>query len=96
MVFFSRKGRSLSLSSRAEDYAPGDLVTWDLDGGVPHIGVVVDQKYSPSGCCMIVHNIGHGWKMSSFTGKLLATIAILVRGCNVRCRSLRIPEFRGA
>src|SRR6267143_4396556 len=26
MVFFARKGESLSLSSRAEDYAPGDLV----------------------------------------------------------------------
>jgi len=60
MVFFSRKGESLSLSSRAEDYAPGDLVTWDLGGGVPHIAVVVDQKSSRSGRYMLVHNIGQG------------------------------------
>jgi len=63
MVFFSRKGEALSLSSRAEDYAPGELVTWDLGGGVPHIGVVVDQKSSQSGHYMIVHNIGQGPRM---------------------------------
>jgi len=33
MVFFSRKGESLPISGHAEDYAPGDLVTWDLDRG---------------------------------------------------------------
>src|SRR6266850_6249221 len=63
MVFFSRKGESLSLSSRAEDYTPGDLVTWDLGGGVPHVGVVVDQKSARSGRYMIVHNIGQGPRM---------------------------------
>jgi hypothetical protein len=30
MVFFERKGASLAITNRAEDYAPGDLVTWDL------------------------------------------------------------------
>src|SRR5579872_7565106 len=44
MVFFQRKGESLHITSRAEGYAPGDLVTWDLGRGVPHIGIVVDQK----------------------------------------------------
>ena len=63
MVFFSRKGASLSLSARAEDYGPGDIVTWDLGGGVPHVGLVVDQKSRESGRYMIVHNIGQGPKM---------------------------------
>lgn len=63
MVFFARNGQSLPLSSRAEDYAPGDLVTWDLGGGVPHIGVVVDQKSSQGGRYMVVHNIGQGPRM---------------------------------
>jgi uncharacterized protein len=63
MVFFSRKGESLAISSRAEDYAPGDLVTWDLGRNVPHIGIVVDQKSPRSGRYMIVHNIGEGPKM---------------------------------
>jgi uncharacterized protein len=63
MMFFSRKGEALPLSSRREDYAPGDLLTWDLGGGVLHIGVVVDQKSSQSGRYMIVHNIGQGPRM---------------------------------
>ena len=60
MVFFSRKGETLRITSRAQDYAPGDLVTWDLGGNVPHIGIVVDQKSRVSGRYMIVHNIGLG------------------------------------
>jgi hypothetical protein len=63
MVFFSRKGETLRITSRAEDYAPGDLVTWDLGGNVPHIGIVVDQKSRASGRYMIVHNIGQGPRM---------------------------------
>jgi uncharacterized protein YijF (DUF1287 family) len=63
MVFFSRKGESLPTSSRAEDYQPGDLVTWDLGGGVPHIGMVVDRRTSGTGRNMVVHNIGEGPKM---------------------------------
>ena len=63
MVFFQRKGQALPISVRMEDYAPGDLVTWDLGGGVPHIGIVVDRKSLQTGRYMIVHNIGQGPKM---------------------------------
>ena len=63
MTFFSREGESLPLSHRPEDYAPGELVTWDLGGDVPHIGIVVDQRSLFSGRYMIVHNIGQGPKM---------------------------------
>jgi len=59
MVFFGRKGESLPIGNRAEDYSPGDLVTYDLGGNVPHIGIVVDRKGS-SGRYMIEHNIGQG------------------------------------
>lgn len=62
MVFFARKGESLPISTRAEDYAPGELVTWDLGGNVPHIGIVVDQR-AASGRNMVVHNIGKGPRM---------------------------------
>ena len=62
MVFFSHKGETLAITERAEDYSPGDLVTWDLGGDIPHIGIVVDEK-SPEGRYMIVHNIGQGPKM---------------------------------
>jgi uncharacterized protein len=72
MVFFQRKGEALATTNRAEDYKPGDLVTWDLGGGVPHIGIVVAERAATSRY-MIVHNIGQGphmedvlfnWKIS--------------------------------
>ena len=59
-VFFSRKGESLPISSRGEDYLPGELVTWDLGGGIPHIGIVVNQKSPDSGRYLVEHNIGAG------------------------------------
>jgi uncharacterized protein len=63
MVFFSRKGESLPISLLAEDYSPGDIVTWDLGGNVPHIGILVNVKSAESGRFLIVHNIGEGPKM---------------------------------
>lgn len=58
MVFFSRKGESLPITLRAADYSPGDIVTWDLGGDVPHIGIVVNVKDPQSGRLLVVHNIG--------------------------------------
>lgn len=63
MVFFSRKGETLPISAQAADYSPGDLVTWNLGGGVPHIGIVVNRKSPETGRYLIVHNIGSGPKM---------------------------------
>jgi uncharacterized protein len=63
MVFFARQGESLPITLRAQDYSPGDLVTWDLGGNVPHIGIVVNVKSPQSGRFLIVHNIGQGPKM---------------------------------
>lgn len=63
MVFFGRKGETLGITARAEDYSPGDIVTWDLGGNVPHIGIVVDRKSEASGRFQVVHNVGQGPKM---------------------------------
>jgi uncharacterized protein YijF (DUF1287 family) len=63
MVFFTRKGESLPISLRARDYSPGDIVTWDLGGNVPHIGMVVNVNSAESGRPLLVHNIGQGPKM---------------------------------
>ena len=62
-VFFRRKGQALDVSDRAEDYRPGDLVTWMLPGNLPHIGMVVDRKSRDGQRRLIVHNIGRGPKM---------------------------------
>jgi uncharacterized protein YijF (DUF1287 family) len=74
MVFFSRKGESLPISDRADDYIPGDLVTWDLGRGLTHIGMVVDRKTLITHRYMIVHNIGEGPKLEDvlFNWKIIA------------------------
>ena len=59
MVFFRRNGLSLSTSKEARDYLPGDLVAWNLGGGVTHIGMVVDEK-DMFGRYKVLHNIGRG------------------------------------
>ncbi len=64
MVFFERQGAGLPVTSNAQDYRPGDIVTWDLGGGVTHIGIVVNILSAASANrSMIVHNIGAGPQM---------------------------------
>jgi len=58
-VFFSRKGKSLLVSKNPADYKPGDIVSWRLPSGRPHIGIVVDKK-GAGGRYKMVHNIGYG------------------------------------
>jgi uncharacterized protein YijF (DUF1287 family) len=64
MVFFARKGSSLPISLIPSDYKPGDLVTWDLGGGMTHIGIVINQKSSDGSHYLIVHNIGNGQEIA--------------------------------
>lgn len=60
MVFFSRYGSIKKISKNASDYLPGDIVCWDLGGGVKHIGIVVNKKSKDKQRYLIVHNIGAG------------------------------------
>ncbi|MFO8085397.1 MAG: DUF1287 domain-containing protein [Desulfobacterales bacterium] len=62
-VFFSRKGEKLLVSSNADDYEPGNIVTWMLPDNLPHIGIVTDKIHPISGNPLIVHNIGAGPKL---------------------------------
>jgi uncharacterized protein YijF (DUF1287 family) len=59
-VFFSRKGEVKTISDRAQDYKPGDIVTWMLASNRPHIGIVVKRKSTTSNRYLMVHNIGAG------------------------------------
>lgn len=63
-TFFSRHGQKLETSDQANDYQPGDIVTWDLGGNTPHIGIVIQKKSPVSKQPLIVHNIGHGQEIS--------------------------------
>jgi hypothetical protein len=60
MVFFTRKGTSLPMSLRPEDYHPGEIVTWDLGGGKTHTGILICRKSSDGKRWLVVHNIGLG------------------------------------
>ncbi len=60
MTFFSRHGNTLPVTTNAEDYRPGDIVTWDLGRNTPHIGIVSDRRSRDTNRYLIVHNIGAG------------------------------------
>jgi uncharacterized protein len=60
MTFFTRHGEVKSMKPISSNYSPGDIVCWDLGGGVTHIGIVVDKKSEDKVRYLIVHNIGGG------------------------------------
>lgn len=59
-VFLRRQGASLGASDDPSAYLPGDLVTWNVDGTLPHIGIVTDRRSADGRRPLIVHNIGAG------------------------------------
>ena len=64
MTFFSRHGKKKPLSPKGADYQPGDIVTWNLEGNLTHIGIVVNKLSDDKQRYLIVHNIGRGQELS--------------------------------
>lgn len=62
-VFFKRFGKELEISRNPESYRPGDIVTWNMPSGRPHIGLV--SNLSQNGMPLIIHNIGAGPKIEN-------------------------------
>ena len=62
--FFTRHGQTFSTDQEPREYLAGDIVTWRLRSGVPHIGIVSDQV-SISGIPLVIHNIGRGTLMEN-------------------------------
>lgn len=60
MKYFERKHASQLITHQANDYQPGDVVCWELAGGLTHIGLVVHLKSPDQERNLIVHNIGAG------------------------------------
>jgi len=60
MVYLTRRGKSLPVTTNKADYLPGDVVTWEFDNGLTHTGLVTDERAAPKGNYLIVHNIGAG------------------------------------
>lgn len=60
MKFFERHGRIKVKSTNSSEYLPGDIVCWNLSGGITHIGIVINKKSNDGKRNLIVHNIGAG------------------------------------
>jgi uncharacterized protein YijF (DUF1287 family) len=60
-TYFKRRGWSVAVSKRTEDYKPGDLVTCTVPPNLPHI-MVVSNKKTILGRPLVIHNIGAGTK----------------------------------
>ncbi len=58
-TYFKRKGWSLPVTKKKEDYKPGDLVTCTVAGRLPHI-MIVSDVLDGTGTPMVIHNIGGG------------------------------------
>ncbi len=58
-TFFTRHGQVVRDLQTPSAFLPGDVVTWRLASGVPHIGLVSDRK-GDSGAPLVIHNIGSG------------------------------------
>ncbi|MBI3566103.1 MAG: DUF1287 domain-containing protein [Elusimicrobia bacterium] len=63
MVFLARRGAALPLSTRPDDYRAGEVVAYDLGGGVTHVAVVSERRSADGKRPLIVHNIGEGPKL---------------------------------
>lgn len=59
-TWFARKGKAVLATHIASDYLPGDFVSWRLEGGQPHIGIVAAQRSADQQRPLIIHNIGAG------------------------------------
>ena len=60
MTFFARKGLVKPLSNNPSDYVSGDVVCWNLGGGITHIGILISKKSIDNQRFMVMHNIGGG------------------------------------
>ena len=56
--FLARKGLVLTTSlDKADAWKAGDVVSWKLDSGLDHIGIVSDRR-NAKGLPWVIHNIG--------------------------------------
>ncbi len=62
MKYMERQGWDVGISDSVQHYLPGDIVAWNLGGGLTHIGIVTTDT-SQNGIPLIIHNIGGGQVM---------------------------------
>jgi uncharacterized protein YijF (DUF1287 family) len=64
-TYFKRQGKELPITANADDYKPGDIVAWDLGGGVDHMGIVTNLWSPETKSYLIAHNIGGGARIEN-------------------------------
>ncbi|HSQ20316.1 MAG TPA: DUF1287 domain-containing protein, partial [Blastocatellia bacterium] len=55
--------KSVPITAIPSDYNPGDVVAWELDNHLLHIGLVTDAVTRDSQNYLVAHNIGDGAKI---------------------------------
>ena len=60
MTLFERRAKSVPITRKPADYDPGDVVAWELDNHLLHIGLVTDAVADDTPNYLVVHNIGAG------------------------------------
>jgi uncharacterized protein len=60
MTYFKRQGKAAPMTQNAADYQPGDIVAWDLGGGITHIGIMTNILAGDGSRLKVIHNIGAG------------------------------------
>ena len=58
-TFFQRHGQTLPITTRGDDYLPGDIVVWQVQN-LGHIGIVSSRRNDAGTRYLMVHNIGAG------------------------------------
>ena len=59
-TWFERRAYAVPVSREPAAYQPGDVVSWVLDSGQPHIGIVSDRRSEDGVRPLVIHNIGWG------------------------------------
>jgi uncharacterized protein YijF (DUF1287 family) len=62
-TYFTRAGQAVAITDKPADYLPGDVVSWRLANGLPHIGLVAMSK-TRTGRPLVVHNTGAGTQVA--------------------------------
>lgn len=85
-TYFTRFGKKLTTSTEASAYQPGDIVTWIVNGHLPHIGIVSDRTTWITARPLILHNIGQGTQEEDklFAYPITGHYRFIPRAANVR------------
>jgi len=67
--FLERHGHVRSTNLGTSPAKAGDLLTWRLPGGLPHIGIVSDRQNADGKHNLVIHNIGRGAKEEDVIGQ---------------------------